>query len=202
MANCGLRQIELTDWMTCVVKHFIYTPKCNGWCLVQLSTLTAVTKYECEQSWGKILNSKLTIVTRHVGGRPSERELHYYLKALEFFINGQIQTMHFLEVHLVSETRESGIKYTGALCDFAPEMQKRALKNKKRAPENCHRLQCKSLFNVADLYSEWDVKSSPRKYKFNFWPAENVCYEHEIESPSVHHIVEKRDNIGVLFSIL
>ena len=34
--------------------------------------------------------------------------------------------------------------YTGVLGDFAPEMQKRAL-------ENCHRLQCKSLFNVAGL---------------------------------------------------
>ena len=44
-----------------------------------------------------------------------------------------------------------GGNYTGALGDFAPEMQKRALKNQKRAPENCHRLQCKSLFNVADL---------------------------------------------------
>ena len=44
-----------------------------------------------------------------------------------------------------------GGKYTGAPGDFAPEMQKRALKIKKRAPENCHRLQCKSLFNIADL---------------------------------------------------
>ena len=44
-----------------------------------------------------------------------------------------------------------GKKYTGAPGDFAPEMQKRALENPKRAPENCHRLQCKSLFNVANL---------------------------------------------------
>ena len=29
--------------------------------------------------------------------------------------------------------------------------KKRALENQKRAPENCHRLQCKSLFNDADL---------------------------------------------------
>ena len=29
------------------------------------------------------------------------------------------------------------------------KIKKRALE--KRAPENCHRLQCKSLFNVADL---------------------------------------------------
>ena len=35
--------------------------------------------------------------------------------------------------------------------DFAPKMQKRALENLKIAPENRHRLQCKSLFNVADL---------------------------------------------------
>ena len=41
--------------------------------------------------------------------------------------------------------------YTGAPGDFAPEMQKRTLENPKRAPENHHRLQCKRLFNVADL---------------------------------------------------
>ena len=46
-------------------------------------------------------------------------------------------------------TREKN--YTGAPGDFAPEMHKRALKNQKRTPENCHRLQCKNLFNVADL---------------------------------------------------
>ena len=40
----------------------------------------------------------------------------------------------------------------GAPDNFAPEMQKRALESKKRAPENRHRLQCKlCLFNVADL---------------------------------------------------
>ena len=44
-----------------------------------------------------------------------------------------------------------GKNYTEAPGDFAPEMLKRALENHKRAPENCHRLQCKSLFNVADL---------------------------------------------------
>ena len=43
-----------------------------------------------------------------------------------------------------------GENYTGAPGDLAPEMQKRALENQKRAPESCHRLQCKSLFNVAD----------------------------------------------------
>ena len=51
----------------------------------------------------------------------------------------------------------SSINYTGAQGDFAPEMQKRALENQKRAPENCHRhdrlhaLQCKNLFNFAEL---------------------------------------------------
>ena len=42
-------------------------------------------------------------------------------------------------------------KVSGAPGDFAPEMQKRAFENQKRAPENHHRLQCKSLFNVAEL---------------------------------------------------
>ena len=42
--------------------------------------------------------------------------------------------------------------------EFAPVMQKRALENQKRAPENHHRLQCKSLFNVADLVNGmWNV---------------------------------------------
>ena len=37
-------------------------------------------------------------------------------------------------------------------------MQKRALENKKRSPENCHGLQCKSLFKVADLVNGmWKV---------------------------------------------
>ena len=46
-----------------------------------------------------------------------------------------------------------GRNYTGTPGDFVPEMQKRALekRRKKSTPENCHRLQCKSLFNVADL---------------------------------------------------
>ena len=47
-----------------------------------------------------------------------------------------------------------GKNYTGPPGDFAPEMYKRAHKNQNIAPENCHRLQCKSLFNVADLEME------------------------------------------------
>ena len=46
---------------------------------------------------------------------------------------------------------QQGKNYMGAPGDFAPEMQKRALENQTRAPENCHRLQCKGLFIVADL---------------------------------------------------
>ena len=65
-----------------------------------------------------------------------------------------------------------GKNYTGAPGDFAPEMQKRALGKKKIAPESCHRLQCKSLFNVADL-----VKSSPEnKYLiFGLMHMQCVC---------------------------
>ena len=46
--------------------------------------------------------------------------------------------------------------------------KKRALeKKKKRAPENCHRLQCKSLFNVADLVSGmWKVAPENTKIIF------------------------------------
>ena len=52
---------------------------------------------------------------------------------------------------LCTSLHYTGKTYTGALGDFAPEMQKRALENQKRASENRHRLQCNSLFNVADL---------------------------------------------------
>ena len=53
--------------------------------------------------------------------------------------------------HRYLDSNSQGKNYTGAPGDFAPEMQKRALEIKKRAPVICHRLQCKSLFNVADL---------------------------------------------------
>ena len=47
--------------------------------------------------------------------------------------------------------KNQGKNYTGAPGDFAPKMQ-------KRAPGNCHRLQCKSLFSVADLVNGiWKV---------------------------------------------
>ena len=52
---------------------------------------------------------------------------------------------------IVVNTRSivQGKNYTWAPGDIAPEIQfKRALENQKRAPENCHRLQCKSLYNV------------------------------------------------------
>ena len=48
-------------------------------------------------------------------------------------------------------------------------MQKRVLKKKKKkkAPENCHRLQCKSLFNVADLVNGmWKVAPENKKKIF------------------------------------
>ena len=62
---------------------------------------------------------------------------------------------------------KAGEKLQGGSGWYCPRNEKRALKNKKRAPENCHRLQCKSLFNVAD-FSQWEVKSSPRKIKIKF----------------------------------
>ena len=50
-----------------------------------------------------------------------------------------------------------------------PKCKKEPSKNKTRAPENCHRLQCKNLFNVADLVNG-SVKSSPQfKKTFSFW---------------------------------
>ena len=72
---------------------------------------------------------------------------------------GKIEIKTGLEPNTVRGTRMKQRKnYTGAPGDFAPEMQIRALENQKRAPENCHRLQCKSLFNVADLVNGmWKV---------------------------------------------
>ena len=51
---------------------------------------------------------------------------------------------------------------------FRPRNAKRALENQKRPPENCHRLQCKSLFNVANLVNGmWKVAP---KIKIQFFP--------------------------------
>ena len=57
--------------------------------------------------------------------------------------------------------------YMGALGDFVPRNAKKALENQTRAPENCHRLQCKSLFNVADLVNGmWKVAPENENYNF------------------------------------
>ena len=42
-------------------------------------------------------------------------------------------------------------KIHGGSRQFCHRNAKRALENQKRAPENCHRLQCKGLFNFAEL---------------------------------------------------
>ena len=56
-----------------------------------------------------------------------------------------------------TRTGGHGKIYTRAPGNFAPKMQKRALKNKKR-------LQCKSLFNVADLViGMWKVAPEEKK---------------------------------------
>ena len=44
-----------------------------------------------------------------------------------------------------SQKTVAGEKLHGTPDDFAPKMQQ------KKAPENCHRLQCKMLLNVAVL---------------------------------------------------
>ena len=57
---------------------------------------------------------------------------------------------------------KQGKQYTWALGNFAPKMLKRALKNKKEPLKIVHRLQCKSLFKVADLVNGmWKV--APKK---------------------------------------
>ena len=59
-------------------------------------------------------------------------------------------------------------KYTGGSGDFTSEMQKRPLENQNWAPENPHRLQCKSLYNVADLVSGMWKLAPPPPPRFPF----------------------------------
>ena len=58
-----------------------------------------------------------------------------------------------------------GKKYTGPRGDFAPEMRKEPWENVKRAPENSHRhnVNCSQIWPMCS-------KSSPRKFKINFFP--------------------------------
>ena len=65
----------------------------------------------------------------------------------------------------------AGKKLHGGSGRFRPPKCKkvRTLKNKKRAPKNCHRLQCKtkSLFNVADLVNGmWKVAPENENLSF------------------------------------
>ena len=54
--------------------------------------------------------------------------------------------LHCMYTHVLQGKNTQGLHMI-----LPPEMKKRALENQKRAPENRHRLQCKSLFNIADL---------------------------------------------------
>ena len=65
--------------------------------------------------------------------------------------------------------RAAGFAHLMMLERFRPQMQKKPQKTRKqkRAPENCHRLQCKSLFNVADLVNGmWKVHVAPIYFYF------------------------------------
>ena len=63
-----------------------------------------------------------------------------------------------------------GKNYTGLRAISPPKCKKESSKKThKKAPENCHRLQCKSLFNVADLVNGmWKV--APENKNLHFWP--------------------------------
>ena len=78
---------------------------------------------------------------------------------------------------LYDNTRE---KYTGAPGNFATDMQKKEpSKIKKRASENRHRLQCKSLFNVADLVNGmWKV--APKILFFCFFFGLDNTHAHSL----------------------
>ena len=68
-----------------------------------------------------------------------------------------------------------------------PAMQKRALENQKRAPENCHRLQCKSLFNVADLVNGmWKVAPQTKNLIFGL-TSDIVFIGRNLSSSSRYH---------------
>ena len=78
-------------------------------------------------------------------------------------INDWLENEAYFIIHV--PVREKN--YTGAMGNFAPEMQKRALEKQKRAPENCHRLPSKSMFNVADLVNGmWNIAPENKKLIF------------------------------------
>ena len=87
-----------------------------------------------------------------------------YYMGIALNANVSVGIFFFFYLHSIAPSQDK--IYMGSPGDFAPEMHKRALENQKRAPENCHRLQCKSLFNVADLVNGmWKV--APENINFN-----------------------------------
>ena len=76
--------------------------------------------------------------------------------------------------------------YTGGSGRFRPRNAKKSPRKKKRPPENCHRLQCKSL-SVHSVqccrFSQWDVKSNPRHIFFFFGlpPSSFMFQNHNLE---------------------
>ena len=67
------------------------------------------------------------------------------------------------QVCIICRRAQPGEKlHRGSAGRFSPEMQ-------KRAPENCNRLQCKSLFNVADLVNGMWKVDPYIKIKFLAW---------------------------------
>ena len=85
--------------------------------------------------------------------------MHHFKVSSLFWFNSFLSSVLFFAVY------ESGGKITPGSRRFPPEMQ-------KRAPKNCHSLQRKSLFNVADLANGmWKV--APENEKFNFWSGMN-----------------------------
>ena len=73
-------------------------------------------------------------------------------------------------IHLLAQGKNArgGGGGGGASSNFTPEMLKRALEEKKRAPDNPHRLQCKDLLNVAYLVSGmWKVARENKNVIFS-----------------------------------
>ena len=76
-----------------------------------------------------------------------------------------------------SVIQNSGKEIHGGSGRFRPRNArvKRALENPKRAPENRHRMQCKNLFNVANILVNGMWKVAPENKNFIFGLSELYC---------------------------
>ena len=150
----------------CVINyHWSRAPWLSLWCIYsQYNALllrmictfhlfqSLISKVQSVPDWDR---SVIAMIAQHFS-----KLLYKDIRNVQWDIGCGPFYVNFLLKLGIDKYGSQGKNYTGAPGNFAPEMHKRALKKKakKKAPENCHRLQCKSLFNVADLVNGmWKV---------------------------------------------